>query len=389
MRILFVIRDVYQQETVRNGLASLSEQDSIYFVCSYHEAEYFIQNNVVKHQLPLDLIITQDKIHGYRAVDFFKKITKDKSATYSNRDFLFHKIPVVILVDENRTAFLNDGFALVLDDFGLEKLHLWKPGLVGVAKDWRRHVLDELDDLGIRFNSGTIDYTYVLSRKKRTGTPARILSGSFKQLPRRLPYNWVTANERQIEIAIDQYIKELKRACRLNAKRDEKRFHALFNKYPFLIQRDNYSHKWYEARLDYENNRSFQPDFSLKPNFNQVTDLSILEIKLPNEAFIAKSPFHPGPLQGLMSHIFQVNDYKDYLESDQYQAEIKKTFGFIPNKVEYNILMGRLDEKTNGLQVLNKRMKQMGATHINLLTFDELLNYQVKYLDRIKLLKII
>ncbi|AMJ65770.1 hypothetical protein AXW84_10270 [Hymenobacter sp. PAMC 26628] len=90
-----------------------------------------------------------------------------------------------------------------------------------------------------------------------------------------------------------------------------------------------------------------------------------------------------------MSYIFQVNDYKDYIESEEYQKKLNQVFGFIPTKVEYNLLIGRSADKASNIYNLNKRMRQMGALHINLLTYDELLDYQVKYLDRIKLLKVL
>jgi hypothetical protein len=391
MRILEVIKDYLMWDAVRTGLAELAEPDSIFIVFSYTEAADFLENNIIKHQSALDLIIIQNNIEGRSGADFYESFTEDKTTTYSNRDFYLNRIPVVLIADkeENKNAFLSHGFALVLDNIGLEKLHLFNVDFVNVVKDWRRQVLDELDNLGIKFNSGRIDYRNIPSGAKRIGVHTRILTENFKQFQRRLNYPWILANERQIEIAIDNYIRELKRARRNGAKREEKRFHALFNKYPFLIERDNYSEHWYEAALNYEEGRLFKPDYSLKPNFNQRADLSILEVKLPNESFLAKSPFHPGPLQNLMHHIFQVKDYKDILEDDQHQQKIETAFGFVPNKVEYNILMGSIDEKTNSLPILNKRMQQIDATNINLLTYDELLDYQVKYLDRIKTLKIV
>ena len=40
--------------------------------------------------------------------------------------------------------------------------------------------------------------------------------------PRRLDYDWILFNEKEIEKALDEYIKELKRATRLNKKQEEK-----------------------------------------------------------------------------------------------------------------------------------------------------------------------
>jgi hypothetical protein len=102
-----------------------------------------------------------------------------------------------------------------------------------------------------------------------------------------------------------------------------------------------------------------------------------------------KKKFHPTQYQNIIEHICQVNDYKDYLESDEYHSLIKKTFGFFPDSIEYNILIGRLDDKKNSLSIFNTRLRQLNAMHINFITYDELLDYQVKYLERMEMLKIL
>jgi len=50
--------------------------------------------------------------------------------------------------------------------------------------------------------------------------------------------------------------------------------------------------------------------------------------------------------------------------------------------------MGRKQDKDDNLKVIEKRMRQFGQGKICLMTYDELLEYQVKYLDRMELLEI-
>jgi hypothetical protein len=390
VRLIFISKNKYFDQTIINNLKQLSEQDSISFFYSYGEAEDFINNHIVKKQIPLDLIISENNIQHKKATEFYQAIIKDKKRTYSNYDFKFCTIPMVLIVDknENRYAYSQFGFYDVIDNIGLDNLHHFVPEFISSVKTWRRKILDELDNLGIKFNSGRIDYTFYFSEDRKRNIPTNILSENFKKFPRKLNYDWLEENDKQIEIAIDEFIKELKTSTKLNKKKEEKKFHKLFNKYPFLIKRDNYSDHWYEPRLYYNNAEYYEPDYSLKPNFSQRTDLSILEVKLPNEAFIKKTKFHPKPYNNIFSHIIQVNDYKDYLESDEYHTAIKKVFGFVPESIEYNILIGRLDDKTSSFSIFNKRMKQIDSLHINFITYDELLDYQVKYLERTKLLKI-
>lgn len=389
MKIIFVAKNSYNEDRITKDLKDLCEQDSIAFFYSYSAAEEFISNKIVSENSPVDLIICENNIGGISAESFIQNIRKDKTRTYSNADFHFYKIPVVLIVDsdENKNAFRGYGFSDVFDHIGYDRLHLFVPQFISKVKDWRKAVLDELDNLGIKFNSGKIDYTYYFSEERKREIDTKILSENFRRFPRRLRYDWLKDNETKIEKAIDGFIKELKRASRLNKKREEKRIHKLFNKYPFLLKRDNYNKHWYQPKLHYNKTEYYEPDYSLRPNFNHRTDLSILEVKLPNERFLKKSKFHPKPYAHVFDHIMQVNDYKDYLESDEFHSYIKKTFGFLPNTIEYNLLMGRLDDKTEGLSIFNKRMKQMNV-QINFITYDELLDYQVKYLERMRVLKI-
>lgn len=390
MRIVYIGKNGYYHELIRNSLQKLAEKDSIVFFNSYTDAEDFVNNRICTEQLEIDLFLIENNVENKRGDDFFKSITRDRARTYSAFNFNFCSIPVVLIMDEgeNRQAFTHLGFAEVLNDLKPEKLHLFLPEITSAVKSWRKKVIDELDNLGVKFNSGNIDYAYFLSDGRKKDVSTNILSENFKRFPRKLRYDWLEINKEQIEVAIDTFVKQLKVATRSNKKKEEKRFHKIFNQYPFLIKRDNYSQFWYEPRLHYSEKEYYEPDYGLKPNFNQSTDLSILEIKLPNEAFMKKTNFHPRPYSKIFDHIFQVNDYKAYLESDEYQSTIKKIFGFMPGTIEYNILIGRLDDKLTNLEKFNKSMKSINASYINFMTYDELYDYQVKYFERRNILKI-
>jgi len=386
LRILYISKDRSKEDLIRSNLEELSEHDSIRFAYSYSEAAEFIENFIIGSQALLDLIISESNIQRQSASDFKERIQKDRERTFSNRDFKFHSIPVILIADkeENRNAYLGL-FDNAVDDIGTEKLHLFQPEMVGSVKTWRRQVLDELENIG--FNQYARDARSLLLKKNLSHCDTDILSENFKLFPRNLNYSWLTENDHQIEQAIDEYIKEFKRLTVFKRKK-EKKIHQIFNKNPFLIKRDNYSKHWYEPKLYLNNTNYYEPDYMLEPNFNYRTDLSLLEIKLPSERFIKKKLFHPSPYAALMEHIFQVNDYKDYIESDQYQDQLFKAFGFVPNKIEYNILVGRSNDKEKNLSIFNNRLRQINALHINFITYDELYEYQVKFLERFQLLDI-
>lgn len=385
MRILFISESKINEERIRNELSDLCEGYSLRFCYDFQNAKDYINNNIVKSQLPLDLIITNSTIATRPADEFRDFINFDYKRTYSKRDFNLNQIPIAVIVesDLNKSAF--HGYNTVIDNLGIGNLNLFVPDFISAIKHWRKQVLEELDEIGIRFNSGKIDYSHYFLDRKTRRKPTKILSENFKLFPRKLKYYWLDYNKRAIEIAIDEFIKMLKYSRSIGKKAEEKKYHDFFNRNkPFLL-RDAYSKFWYEAKLMKNDSEYEEPDYTLKPNMTYETDLSLLEVKLPNEAFMTKKKYHKSPRAKLIQHIIQVNDYKDYLESDEYLSAINDVYGYIPKRINYNILIGRDDSKQEYINDLNKTMRQLGQGELNLMTYDDLLEYQVKYLDRMEL----
>jgi hypothetical protein len=388
MRVVVISKYIQHEDSIRNQLSEISEKDSIAFFYSYSSAQDFIQGHIEKHQEPLDLIIIYNGVNYEDGNDFNLWLNTDETRTYSKRDFNLREIPRILIAspDENKNSF--SGYDATIDDLGYDKLHLFISDLALPVKRWRSKVLDEMDNLGIRFNSGVIDYSYYFYNKRIREISTRILSEGFKKFPRPLNYYWLSINTNQIQKSIDDFLKLLKRTERLGKKREEKLYQKFFNENKYFLLRDNYAKYWYEPKLEKGNNKFEEPDFTLKPNFTINTDLSLLEIKLPNEGFIKNKKYHKSPLSNLVNHIIQVNDYKDYLESQEYKEAINKVYGYVPNKIEYSLLIGRKQDKLDKLDELNKVMRQLGNSNLLLLTYDELMDYQVKFLDRIGLLDI-
>jgi hypothetical protein len=394
MKILLIISNQHNITYYTNTLLEITDKESIIVCNSFTEANNFIANEILKKQLELDLIITQNKFEfDYNTgAEFHQKIKFNYKSTYSNFDFNWHSIPVILLLgkNENRDAYLRTTDYEYNDLIGFpEKLELYIPEITNKVKGWRRQLLDELSNLGIDYKSGLLDYSkydfFKLSR------PTFILSDNFKRIPRPLKYTWLNINYSQIEQSVDEFIKEMKWSER-EKRRDEKRFHRFFKKFPLFLQRDVYQKYWYEPKLKYEDeyqdNDYIEPDFALKPSFTKNTDLSILEIKLPQDRFITKTKFHPRPYSSFISHLFQVNDYKEYLENEDHKTEINRVMGFNPKRFDYNLLIGRKEHKEEVTDTLNKRMNQMNMNYINLITYDELMEYQVRFMERLKLLEI-
>ena len=389
VQILFVHKHPFLEDTLRNSLAPIAERDSIHFSYSYDNAEVFIQNRIVDAQQHLDLIICQNNIGGLSAVDFYNRITKDTGRTFSTGNFYFHTIPVVLIVDEweNRHAFFRHGFADVLDDIALENLYLYSFELASVIKEWRRRMFDDLSNIGIPFEGGRLRYNHVLPDKQREGRYTSILTDDYKKEPTRLLFDWIVTSERQLEIGIGKLEKELKRAARLNT-REEHRIADIFSQYPVLVKRDNFSTHWHETRLPRSGRRAYRLDFPLKPNFNQLTDLNVLELKVPNEKLIVRPRFHPTFSSKLIQHISQTNDYGRYFADGNNHSKVREAFGFVPAKVEFTILVGRTEEKERHQETFNQRSQEFIASRANITTYDEYVQTEIDYLARRDLLSI-
>jgi hypothetical protein len=390
MRILFVCEERIREEHYRNVLASIAERDSIYFLYSYDHAVEFLKDKLIKNQEQMDLVLIKQNKYSKLENDFRRFLISDSMVTYSNRNFNLKCLPVFTLLDRSYdlSEFGRKGYFRAFYDHGSENLHQYRNEIFETIKDWRRSVLDELGDLGIKFNSGQIDYTHIFSKDFKTNHNTHILSESFKLFPRKLNYCWLNENARQIEIAIDEFAKLLKNENVKNKKQEEKKYHRFFNNHRYFLERDRYSKTWYESKFKINNTEHYDPDFTLKTNLNYTTDLSVVEVKLPNEGFLKQSSFHKNFYAKIFDHIAQVNDYKDYLESRINTSAINEQLGFVPKRVEYNILIGREKDKEENAHQFKKRMDQFNVNDINFMTYDELLSYQVEYMERMRLLEI-
>lgn len=390
MRILFISDNKSNEDQYRNFLANIAEPDSIFFVYSFPSAIAFLKSRMIKKQESLDLIILKGGHYADREVSFDQFINSDISTTYSGYDFNLYKIPIVKILKQG-SDFDKLHYQSYSNRYGgLDKELLVEYGdeIINSIKTWRRAVLDDMDTLGIRMNSGIVDYGKILAGERNYNGHTFILSENFRNMPRKLNYYWIITNLRQIEKGIDDYIKLLKVHSVKNKKAEELKIHRFFNNNVSFLERDRYSSTWYEPELRLGDAKSYEPDYTLKTNFNYTTDLSVIEVKLPNEGFLKTGDFHRTFFAKVFQHLTQIADYKDYLEDGLYNTELQGKFGFLPEKIDYNLLIGRDVDLEENQDLIRKRMKQFGQQHINLMTYDQLMHYQVAFLERLNLLEV-
>lgn len=390
MRILFISDNKSDEDQYRNFLSNLAERDSIFFVYSFPRAISFIKQRMIENQERLDLVIVKGTDYIDREVSFDRFISSNTSVTYSAWDFNLYKIPVVKILRPDSEARVHRFNNYINKYGGLDKELLVEYGdtIIDSVKTWRRSVLDDMDVLGISMNSGVADYSRILSGEKNYSGHTFILSDNFRSFPRKLNYQWLTTNIKQIEVSIDEYVKMLKVHSAKNKNAEELKIHSFFNSNPSFLKRDRYSETHYEAKLPLDRSRYYEPDYTLKTNFNYTTDLSLIEVKLPNERFLKKSEFHQTFYSKVIQHLTQVNDYKDYFEDRLNSGKLEDKYGFLPRNIDYNLLMGREKDLEENREILEKRLRQFGQSYLNLLSYDKLMQYQVAFLDRLKLLEV-
>jgi len=388
MRILFISNDKNKEASRRKQLEVLSERWSLLFVYSITEAENYIKHEIIgSKQKGLDLIIADHLIGIESSTKFFETIRFNIQNTYSRRDFNFREIPTSIIFNSRRQAITYYTDSWSQNSFNQNKEEILPiKQYIDQIKNWRRQVFEEMQNLGIRLNNGKINYEKFFEPSRRFKTDTKILTTNFKMVPRILRYTWLEDDIEQIKIIIDKFIRKLKRSMR-SKKREEKKYHKFFNENLSLIKRDSYSQHFYEPKLYYTKKRSVEPDYVLKPQMTFETELSILEVKLPNELIVKKKKSHQSLRSSFIDHICQVNDYAEYLEAREHRSEISRVFGFVPEKIDYNILIGRDDHREENEYIISKRMGEY-KRNINIITYDDLKNYQIKYLERLEMLQI-
>jgi len=278
MRILFISERTVEEDRYRNYLSSVAEKDSIFFIYNFENAISYIKDSLIAKQQQMDLIIIKDSRDNRFSNKIRRFLISDSNLTYSNRNFNLKSVCVYVLERQHEAT----SSALINFDYiynrNTENYFADEHHIVETIKDWRRKVLDELGDLGVKFNSGFIDYGELFSKDFNKARDTNILSKSFKLFPRKLNYYWLNENASQIEQAIDEFLKLLKQDHRKSKKQEEKKYHKFFNKHRYFLERDRYSKTWYESKFKIDDSHHFDPDFTLRTNLNYTTDLSMVEV---------------------------------------------------------------------------------------------------------------
>ena len=393
MKIIYYSDDIENSQVCQNVLSRVTEKDSLITIRSQTAYKDLIVNNIIPLQKEIDCIIADSAsatiLSPREIVDVTRQLSERINC--SNNDFKINSIPIILVIKDELDLFSaqEHGFDDILKIDKIEEFEGIANKTLTQVKSWRKRTLEDLDNLGIKFNSGSVDYTtydYKRFRKKTTQN----LSTNFVLFPRKLNYYWTVWEKHQLEQGIEKFWKLLKRYEKDASLREEKQIHKFLKKHPYMLKRDIYGKQWYEPYLEdfatQEDDK--EPDFALKPNFSFRTDLSIVEVKLPSERFIKKKRYHKDFYANIYEYLGQVLNYKEYLESEEYQDQIFNAFKENPQNINYKLLIGRKKDKEENIYHINKKMRQYNIDSIELLTYDELIELQLRLMDELNLLEV-
>ncbi|MEH6681669.1 MAG: hypothetical protein V7724_14060 [Sediminicola sp.] len=124
MRVI-VISNTTDRTRISLQLQDLCEGNSLLILNTFEKAENFINDQVVKYQRPLDLIISYNTINRKTANDFRDFIRNDYERTYSKRDFNINTIPLALIVENGLNKNSYNNYDLTVNDIGIDRLNVF------------------------------------------------------------------------------------------------------------------------------------------------------------------------------------------------------------------------------------------------------------------------
>jgi hypothetical protein len=158
-------------------------------------------------------------------------------------------------------------------------------------------------------------------------------------------------------------------------------FQRFFEEHPHLIRRDLFGLHWSQPtlRIPGDANEFLRPDFVLRPRVGAEvgTRWQVLDLKLPDDKLLVSQGFHAALSAKLTKAIQQLQDYREYFNRPDADAELQRQFGARPRNPKLAVLIGqrsRLDDPT----ALDKA--QARYLDVEILTYDEVVGLEAQRL---------
>lgn len=375
------------------------EKNELIFCKSLEESKAFIANFLEQGKLHIDLIITNDSsklsddVLKASELSFFKN---SLTSSYSKGNFRICSIPIVLYSDnETKSELLSSRFDSIIQKNSVGQHSYFIAVCEQLIKNWRKLLYTDLEQLGIKINNlaGFHESKYYKSYYKTNvskhfetyfSLKTKILSVEFIKCPAPLIYDWLLLSEIIIEKAILDYNQTYKNHVKYDRKNNERTIlHEFFNNNKMILLRDAYIDLDYEKNLyDLNAKTSEECDFILKTEFPDFQKTTFFEVKKEDVTFyVKKHTKRPQISSEFLSHLGQVWRYKEFSENPINHPEIKAKIGYKTDNFDYILLAGRYDEKLEMNEKFNKDLNRM-FNDINVVTYEELEEININYLDK-------
>jgi len=381
------------------------ENNELIFSNSYESTKNFIETHLEKNKLHIDLIITNnthDLGNDILKANELCYLKNNLTASFSKTNFRICSIPIMLYSkNETKSIQLQSGFSSIVqkNEYGEHEYFIRE--CERSIKDWRKLLHTDLEELEIKleglpqfFHSDFFRkyYFHKISSNAEHyfANKTKIVSLEFIKCPTTLNYDWVILNNHQIELSILQYIDTYKNHVKYDRKNGERAIlHEFFKQNKSILLRDTYSGMEYELNLnELKAKNSQECDFILKTEYPDFLNTTFFEVKKEDVTFyVKKSTKRPQISSEFLSHLLQVRGYMKYTENPFHQVELNSKLGYQTNNFDFVLLAGRLEEKEEMKDVFESQSNRW-FEGINVMTYEELGEKNVNYLDKFNRLNI-
>jgi|GEM_PF-6821662 len=380
------------------------ERNHLIFVHSFDECRTFFELQLSMGKIDIDLMVTNNNNdEGYNPFKatalLMLKNSLDES--YSQGNFRISSIPVILYSSaDNKTELQEAGFDAIVK----RKEAFEHPYFIRVVeqliKNWREKVIIDLENIGLspkRFpyfrNDPEKQNYYNLHGRNYERTffhRTIILSREFIAKPSYLDYDWLRYDHNFIEKAITGFRQTYLYHVKYDRQNNERTIlHSYLKNNKLIMERDVFNNHLYETPLSQVNSTESQIcDFILRPNLPEYQHTTFFEVKKEDvQMMVKKNVKRPQFSSPMHSHLYQIADYQSYSQSSENQAELKSKLGYHTNKFEYQLLVGRLEEKEEVKEVFEGMLKKhfSGIQVLTFEDFEELNNMYLKKFCRLQL----
>jgi hypothetical protein len=282
-------------------------------------------------------------------------------------------LPIVVLAEPPDFGHLA-AFAAHLKDVGYRAITVHEISATDdygarlikqAVKEYRQHVLDELDSLGfiVAYDAGR--YRVGPALKPR---PELVGEYYFGPADQRLSH-FVTVDRDFIGVQLEV---ELLEALLNNEQAAEVDYQRFFEEYPHFLSAS--ATPLPHVQLRDASGKLLVPDFILKPVVAAQRDSrwEVLDLKRPDVSLISGKGSRKRLSQSVQEAIRQLRDYGDYFADPRNTRVVERTLGQRLRRPKLGVLIGRLFN----VDVEAFELEQSRLADIKIITYDEILEQQ-------------